>query len=55
MASSYRVLIAGGGVAGGYSAAELVKKGIKKGDVALLSAEAVCPFVSSPMTAPLLT
>lgn len=41
MAANYKYVVLGGGVGGGYAAAEFQKRGVPKGEVALLSAEPV--------------
>jgi glycine/D-amino acid oxidase-like deaminating enzyme len=39
---TYKYIIIGGGVAGGYAAREFVKLGLQPGELALFSKEAVC-------------
>lgn len=43
MAASYKYVVAGGGQSAGYAAAEFVKRGAKKGEVAIISDEPVRP------------
>eukprot|EP01018_Ginkgo_biloba_P016200 Gb_02116 [translate_table: standard] len=40
----FKYIIAGGGVAGGYAAREFVKLGLKPGELAIISKEAVAPY-----------
>ncbi|KAH9602474.1 hypothetical protein KSS87_014857, partial [Heliosperma pusillum] len=40
----FKYIILGGGVAGGYAAKEFAKQGIKQGELAIISAEAVAPY-----------
>ena len=49
-ASGYKYLILGGGQAAGYAAAEFVKRGGKKGELGILSSEAVraCDVLPTP-------
>ncbi|KAG8374141.1 hypothetical protein BUALT_Bualt11G0100000 [Buddleja alternifolia] len=41
---SFKYLIVGGGVAAGYAAREFVKQGVKPGELAIISKEAVAPY-----------
>ncbi|KAJ8537664.1 hypothetical protein K7X08_014204 [Anisodus acutangulus] len=41
---SFKYVIVGGGVAGGYAAREFVKQGVKPGELAIISKEAVAPY-----------
>lgn len=47
-ASGYKYLILGGGQAAGYAAAEFVKRGGKKGELGILSSEAVRAALQRP-------
>lgn len=42
--ASYKYIILGGGVAAGYAAREFVKLGLKSGELAIISKEAVAPY-----------
>lgn len=42
--NSYKYVILGGGVAGGYAAREFVQQGLKPGELAIISKEAVAPY-----------
>ncbi|KAM3217744.1 hypothetical protein P3L10_027187 [Capsicum annuum] len=41
---SFKYLIVGGGVAAGYAAREFAKQGVKPGELAIISKEAVAPY-----------
>ncbi|KAL3623393.1 hypothetical protein CASFOL_032209 [Castilleja foliolosa] len=43
-AKSFKYVILGGGVAAGYAAREFAKQGVKSGELALISKEAVAPY-----------
>lgn len=40
----FKYIVLGGGVSGGYAAREFVKQGVKPGELAIISAEAVAPY-----------
>ncbi|XP_020687302.1 monodehydroascorbate reductase 3, cytosolic-like [Dendrobium catenatum] len=40
----FKYVILGGGVAAGYAAREFVKQGLKPGELAIISKEAVAPY-----------
>lgn len=44
MAKSFKYVILGGGVAAGYAAREFAKQGLKPGELAIVSKEAVAPY-----------
>ncbi|CAI8602586.1 unnamed protein product [Vicia faba] len=44
MVHSYKYIIVGGGVSAGYAAREFVKQGVKHGELAIISKEAVAPY-----------
>ncbi|KAK7267946.1 hypothetical protein RIF29_20627 [Crotalaria pallida] len=44
MAKTFKYVILGGGVAAGYAAREFAKQGVKAGELALISKEAVAPY-----------
>ncbi|XLS61829.1 hypothetical protein HN51_016057 [Arachis hypogaea] len=44
MAKSFKYIILGGGVAAGYAAREFFKQGLKSGELAIISKEAVAPY-----------
>jgi monodehydroascorbate reductase (NADH) len=41
---TYKYIILGGGVSAGYGAQEFVKQGLKQGELAIISKEAVAPY-----------
>jgi len=45
-----RFLIAGGGMVAGYAAKELVERGLKSGDLAILSADTSLPYERPPLS-----
>ncbi|CAJ1968679.1 unnamed protein product [Sphenostylis stenocarpa] len=44
MAKTFKYVIVGGGVAAGYAAREFAKQGVKPGELAIISKEAVAPY-----------
>uniref|UniRef100_A0A2C9V882 FAD/NAD(P)-binding domain-containing protein n=1 Tax=Manihot esculenta TaxID=3983 RepID=A0A2C9V882_MANES len=44
---TFKYVIVGGGVAAGYAAREFGKQGVKPGELAIISKEAVCFFLHS--------